>query len=70
MSTKADPIALNQTQAARSLGVSDRTLRNWDKDGIVTGRKVGGGVKLYLVEDLRRLAIVPKKEDDQPTEAK
>jgi hypothetical protein len=50
------PIALNQQDAARAIGVTDRTLRNWEARGLIAGRRVAGGVRLYAVEDLRRLA--------------
>ena len=55
--TTPDPkrISLNQTEAARALGVTDRTLRNWDRRGIIKGRRLGGRLVLYDVEELRRL---------------
>lgn len=48
-------IAMNQTKSAAAVGVTDRTIRNWEKRGLISGRRVGGGVKLYPIEDLRKL---------------
>ena len=48
-------VALPQVKLARALGVSDRTIRNWDRAGLLVGRRVNGGVKLYAIEDARRL---------------
>lgn len=56
MSEKVEQIALPQTQAARAIGVTDRTLRNWERRGLIAGRRAAGGVKLYPVSELRRLA--------------
>lgn len=56
-------IAMTQVQAARALGVSDRTIRNWTKQGLICGKRVGG-VVLYAVEDLRRLAGVTGGSDE------
>jgi excisionase family DNA binding protein len=48
------PIGVNQTEAARLLGVTDRTLRNWERSGRLRAAKVGR-LRLYPVESLRRL---------------
>jgi DNA-binding transcriptional MerR regulator len=54
---KVEQIALPQMQAARAIGVTDRTLRRWEREGLIAGRRVRrGGVKLYAVEQLRALA--------------
>lgn len=52
--TQPDAIAVPQVKAARMLGVTDRTIRNWDKAGIIKGTKVDG-VKLYQVAELKKL---------------
>jgi predicted site-specific integrase-resolvase len=50
------PPAVSQTKAADLFGVSDRTIRRWEKDGLITGRRVKkGGKKFYPYEQLRRL---------------
>jgi excisionase family DNA binding protein len=53
MST-VETISMNSEQAARALGVTDRTLRNWRRSGILKPTKVGRKT-LYNVEDLRNL---------------
>lgn len=45
-----------QQEAARLIGVTDRTLRNWERRRLIVGhRPAGGGKKFYVVEDLLRL---------------
>jgi len=53
-------ISLPQHRAARSIGVTDRTLRNWDRRGLIRGKRCGG-VKLYPVEDLKKLVTAGKE---------
>lgn len=53
--TATQPHNLTQTAAARWLGVTDRTLRNWEAKGLIKGHSPAGGVKLYSIEDLKRL---------------
>ncbi len=50
-----DAIAVSQETAARMLGVTARTLRNWERDGKVTPVMIGK-LKRYRVADLRKLA--------------
>ncbi|HEV2294519.1 MAG TPA: MerR family DNA-binding transcriptional regulator [Tepidisphaeraceae bacterium] len=52
---KAEPLAVNQTEAARLLRVTDRTLRNWEAKGLLVGQRVNGGVKLYPYEQVKQL---------------
>jgi excisionase family DNA binding protein len=40
--------------AARMLRVSDRTIRNWARRGILTPRRIGGVVR-YAREDVAKL---------------
>lgn len=56
MKTTVEPITLNQTDAAKAIGVTDRTLRNWERAKLITGRRAAKGVRLYAVEDLKKLA--------------
>lgn len=49
-------LSMNQVEAARALGISDRTLRRWEKRKLIVGRRVGGGVRLYPIDRLRELA--------------
>lgn len=41
--------------AARYLGVSDGTLRNWDQEGKIRCRRSPGGYRLYDRKDLEEL---------------
>jgi len=53
---EVDQIGMSQVQAAKSLGVCSRTLRRWEKRGLIRGRRVvPGGVKLYPISKLREL---------------
>lgn len=57
----AKTLSLNQTQAAKAVGVSDRTFRRWERKGIVKGRRVQpGGVKLYGIGQLQALSEVSR----------
>lgn len=53
--TNSIQIALPQAKAAKAVGVTDRTLRNWERDGRIVGKRCGG-VKLYPMEQLKELA--------------
>lgn len=54
-STPALPerLAVSHKEAAEMLSVSDKTLRNWTKQGKIQGRKVNRRV-LYSIEAIRR----------------
>jgi excisionase family DNA binding protein len=50
------PLAVRPREAARVLGVSVRTLRNWTRDGRLQCVRVGGGrrpVVLYSMAQLQ-----------------
>ena len=49
-------ILANQTQIAKLIGVTTRTLSRWERAGKLTGNRPNNGVKLYPVEDAMRLA--------------
>lgn len=59
-----DRLALRHREAAKALGVSERTLRAWAKNGRVPYVRIGGRV-LYPVEELqawlRREAALQKE---------
>ena len=42
-------------EAAKYLGVTEQTLRNWDASGKFPARRSPGGTRYYLMEDLKRL---------------
>jgi len=41
--------------AARYLGVTPATLRNWERDGIIRPHRTAGGHRRFLVSELERL---------------
>jgi excisionase family DNA binding protein len=51
---QVEPLAVTQVEAARMLRVSDRTIRNWARRGILTPRRIGG-VTRYAREDVVKL---------------
>ena len=52
---KREPLSVNQTEAARLIGVPVRTLRQWTAQGKVNSGKVGRR-RLYPMSELRRLS--------------
>lgn len=52
--TSRNPLAVRPKDAARLLGVSERTLWRWTDEGRIRCLRVGGerGAKLYRVSDL------------------
>ena len=52
MKTENEPLALRPREAAKALGVSERTLWGWTREGTVPHVKVGRTV-LYPVAGLR-----------------
>lgn len=47
-------VTIKQVDAARRYGVSDRTLRRWEKKGLLTGTRVQG-TRFYQVAQIERL---------------
>lgn len=48
-------------EAAKILGVTVQTLRNWEKSGRLTSQRSPGGQRYYLVSEIQRLAVdLPK----------
>lgn len=52
-------LAVPQKEAARLLSITDRTLREWAKTGILKPARIGGKV-LYRVADLDAFLISRK----------
>lgn len=48
--------AYSQTEAAERLGITQPTLRQWEKKGLLTSRRPNNGKRLYSVEEIERLA--------------
>ena len=53
MTDATEPLALRPREAARAIGISERTLFSWTKSGSVPHVKIGRAV-LYPVESLKR----------------
>jgi excisionase family DNA binding protein len=47
---------LTTSHVARRLGVSDQTVRLWAKQGKLDCAQTAGGIRLFQVEDVERLA--------------
>ena len=58
----AEPSRFTEPQAARILGVSDRTLRRWRKRGAIGYSITPGGRILYAPEDLHRVTVSMRVE--------
>src|SRR3989338_4782583 len=43
--------------AAKILGVTTQTLRNWEESGKLTPQRSSGGHRYYKLDDLRRFAL-------------
>ena len=59
--TAPAPILLTPKQAAEALVVSTRTLRSWEKRGILVPLRPGGIVR-YDIADIRAMIERAKKE--------
>jgi len=45
------------TKAAQFLGVTPKTMRVWDKDGILKGYKTPKGHRRYILDEIETLAL-------------
>lgn len=52
--TTSDQRTITQVRAAERYGVSDRTLRRWEKANLISGKRVRG-LKLYPIDKLEEL---------------
>lgn len=57
--TKIIQQAISQTDAAKRYGLSERTIRRWEKARLVKGKRVLG-VKLYPLKEIDALAGLRK----------
>lgn len=55
MSAQTQRLAYPQIEAAKLLGVSDRTLRRWTTAKLIDGKSVAGGVVLYPHREIERM---------------
>ena len=49
---------LKRSEAAQSLGVTVDTLRNWERNTLVTGARMQNGFRMYSPQDMERLLII------------
>jgi excisionase family DNA binding protein len=61
-----DPIAVPQQEAAKALGVSAQRLRKWEREGKISGTRMGRRCVLYAVDDLKQLARYGRVERETP----
>ena len=47
-----------RSEAALALGVTVDTLRNWERNGLITGSQMQNGFRVYSSEDMERLIII------------
>jgi DNA-binding transcriptional MerR regulator len=55
---EADNICLKRTKAAISLGITVDTLRNWERNGLITVKRQENGYRVYNGSDLKLLNII------------
>lgn len=51
-------VFLTRMQAAKTLGVTSETLRNWERNGLIKLRRKSNGYRVYSQEDMRKLTII------------
>lgn len=49
---------LNRSEAAKALGITIDTLRNWEMNGLLTVRRKENGYRVYDSSDMRKLRII------------
>ena len=49
---------LNRSEAAKALGITIDTLRNWEMNGLLTVRRKENGYRVYDSADMRKLRII------------
>ena len=61
-----DKNILSISEAASLLGVSDETLRNWERDGKLTPFHTEGGHRRYYKTDIERIIVKDQIKDSIP----
>jgi len=56
--TPAQTAALTRGEAASALGVTHETLRNWERNGLASIRRLPNGYRAYTPDDMERLLII------------
>ena len=54
-------LIVTQQQAARAIGVGDRTIRNWISEGLITGYRLPSGraIRVDLDEIVAMIKVIP-----------
>lgn len=55
---KADDVVYKRAQAARELGLTIDTIRNWEMNGLLTVKRMQNGYRVYDSNDINRLKII------------
>jgi excisionase family DNA binding protein len=61
-----DKNILSISEAASRLGVSDETLRNWERDGKLTPFHTEGGHRRYYKADIEKIIVKDQIKDNIP----
>jgi excisionase family DNA binding protein len=61
-----DKNILSISEAASLLGVSDETLRNWERDGKLTPFHTEGGHRRYYKTDIEKIIVKDQIKDNIP----
>lgn len=55
---RQDTQQLTRKEVSEALGISPDTLRNWERNGLLTVRRKSNGYRVYTDEDVRRLKVI------------
>lgn len=55
---KADDAVYTRAQAAKELGLTIDTIRNWEMNGLLTVKRKQNGYRVYYSSDINRLKII------------
>ena len=55
---QADGILYKRAQAAKELGLTIDTIRNWEMNGLLTVKRKQNGYRVYNSNDINRLKII------------
>lgn len=55
---KSDDVVYKRAQAAKELGLTIDTIRNWEMNGLLTVRRMQNGYRVYDSNDINRLKII------------
>lgn len=58
MNREKDELSFNISQAAKMVGVSAATLRNWEKTGLFAPRRSGNGYRYFTIDDVETLKLI------------